>query len=528
MMNQYYTQNGKRLVLGQQLGSGGEATVYELQNEPSSVAKIYHQGKCPPAEKLRLMAANPPDDPTRNQGHVSIAWMTDILFNGHRKPVGYVMPKISGAIPIHRLYHPRTRRDNYIGFTWHYLHRTARNLASAVAAIHAKGYVIGDLNESNILVQPTAMVSLVDTDSFQVRNPRGNTFRCSVGKPEYIAPEIQGKRLSSFDRSEDHDCFALSVLIFLLLMEGNHPFRGSGDPPEIERRIQRGLFPYSPGKQAGLNPPPLSLPFDVLFLEIQRYFAQCFIEGHRIPSRRPRARDWAHILKKAESELQQCTRNSHHLYLRTQSRCTWCERTKIMQGKDPFPKQPSTALPFLQQQPLPPIPPSSRQQTVQPQAQQPPSALNVLFAFLQAHLAPQTYHKLTNIIMMFATFPRSKKVLGVLSGLSFLNLLGAIFIGGEFFVYMFFFCGFGAAGYFYYWRVVHWKLLYWKNAVPALIKSWYISKMANFRGSQQFLWGLGGFTGLGGLIMLSGSGFGFFMAACSGIAAYVYWKISTR
>ena len=93
---------------------------------------------------------------------------------------------------------------------------------------------------------------------------------------------------------------------------------------------------------------------------------------------------------------------------------------------------------------------------------------------------------------------------------------------------MFFFCGFGAVGYFYYWRVVHWKLLYWKNAVPALIKSWYVSKMATFRGSQQFLGVLGGLTGLGGLIMLAGSGFGFWVAACSGTAAYVYWRISTR
>ena len=34
---------------------------------------------------------------------------------------------------------------------------------------HVRGYVVGDVNESNILVTPTALVTLgMDTDSFQV------------------------------------------------------------------------------------------------------------------------------------------------------------------------------------------------------------------------------------------------------------------------------------------------------------------------------------------------------------------------
>ena len=41
-------------------------------------------------------------------------------------------------------------------------------------------------NESNILVTDTALVTLVDTDSFQVREPHnGGVYRCPVGKPEF-------------------------------------------------------------------------------------------------------------------------------------------------------------------------------------------------------------------------------------------------------------------------------------------------------------------------------------------------------
>lgn len=359
---QYYTHNNEQISLSQQIGSGGEATVYEVQNAPSAVAKIYHTGKCPPEEKLRFMVANPPNDPTVSMSppHVSIAWITDLVHDANGQVIGYIMPKISGGIPIHKLYSPRDRRQNFPGFTWRYLHRTARNLASAVAAIHAKGYVIGDLNESNILVQPSAMVTVIDTDSFQVQSTSGKIFRCYVGKPPYIAPEIQGTRLSTIDRTEEHDCFALGVMIFLLLMENCHPFLGDGDPAEVESRIKAGLFPY-PLKVASPQPPPWSLPFNALHSEIQHRFQQCFDEGQHHPARRPKADEWIGTLKRAESNLIDCTQNPYHAYIKSQVMCTWCERTKFLHGNDPFPttvQQPSAAKARIPvQQPLPSIPP---------------------------------------------------------------------------------------------------------------------------------------------------------------------------
>ena len=97
--------------------------------------------------------------------------------------------------------------------------------------------MVGDLNESNVLVTENARISLIDIDSFQVRIPTaGNvvTYRSLVGKPEYTPPELQGVNFRSVDRSYEHDRFALGVLIFQLLMEGNHPFsvrwQGRGDP----------------------------------------------------------------------------------------------------------------------------------------------------------------------------------------------------------------------------------------------------------------------------------------------------------
>jgi alkylation response protein AidB-like acyl-CoA dehydrogenase len=52
-------------------------------------------------------------------------------------------------------------------------------------------YVVGDLNESNVWVMPTAMITLIDCDSMQVpdRDLPGRVFRNAVGKPEFIRAE---------------------------------------------------------------------------------------------------------------------------------------------------------------------------------------------------------------------------------------------------------------------------------------------------------------------------------------------------
>src|SRR5207302_9870021 len=99
-------------------------------------------------------------------------------------------------------------------WSWKYFCAAARNIASATAAIHSKGYCVGDLNESNILVgQTNALISLIDCDSFQVRDlSSGKIFPCPVGTPEYTAPELMGNY--SQNRTPETDYFALAVLLF--------------------------------------------------------------------------------------------------------------------------------------------------------------------------------------------------------------------------------------------------------------------------------------------------------------------------
>src|SRR5688572_25420509 len=166
------------------LGKGGEAWVYGVPTEPGLAAKIYRHISQEQVRKLAAMIANPPRDPMAAKRHVSIAWPIDILRNAEgNQVVGFLMPRARGARPISDVFGPRNRRQVYPHFNYRHLIYTARNLASTIHAVHDGGCVLGDLKDSNVLVSEAAVVTLVDTDSFQVRDNK-HVFRCQVGTPE--------------------------------------------------------------------------------------------------------------------------------------------------------------------------------------------------------------------------------------------------------------------------------------------------------------------------------------------------------
>lgn len=333
--------NGQVITLDAEIGGGGEGKIYTVSHDRALVAKVYHQANLDSAHKLAVMFANPPEDPTVQQGHVSIAWPVDLLRTDRGQIVGFLMPRVSQVRPIHEFYTPKSRRQHCPFFNYLYLHRTARNLAAAVSALHNRGYVIGDVNESNILVSRTAMVTLVDTDSFQVRDRKNQSiYYCPVGKPEFTPPEMQGKAFRKLDRTPQQDRFGLAVLIFQLLMEGTHPFAGvySGrdDPPPIEGRIAAGHFPYGT-RRVPYRPMPVAPKFELLSPQLQRLFVRCFEDGHTDPDARPDARTWVQALEEAEQSLVMCATNPQHRYGYHLHSCPWCDRAGQLNGRDPFP-----------------------------------------------------------------------------------------------------------------------------------------------------------------------------------------------
>ncbi len=338
-------RNGKLITLRTPpLALGGEAYLYAVDGDDSIIAKVYHKPTPERGDKLAAMIANPPLDPMAGSGHVSIAWPIDRLFSYEDEPrcLGFIMPRIPHTHSIFEYYNPKTRRQLCPLFHYRYLIRTARNLASAFNALHATGYVVGDVNESNILVSESALVTLVDTDSFQV--PLGaTTFRCPVGKPEFTPPELQNVRFREIDRTPEHDAFGLAVMIFLLLMEGTHPFAGRvvGDEEMLPLgdRIALNYYPYSISRSVPYEPMPTAPPIGVMHPDVRAMMRQCFEVGHTNPSLRPHAATWQQVLDLAESNLRLCRANTQHFYRFGLGTCPWCERMAMLGGWDPFPSR---------------------------------------------------------------------------------------------------------------------------------------------------------------------------------------------
>ena len=246
------------------------------------------------------------------------------------------MAYVANAVPLLLVFNPRQRAKTLPSFNRRYLHRTARNLAAALGALHESDYVVGDLNESNVMVTPSALVTLIDTDSFQVRRRVGAKpvlHPCPVGKAEYTPPELQGRTFSEVPRQPEHDRFGLAVLIFQLLMEGNHPFRaqwlGAGDPPPVEDRIRDGQWPYTRKPGMPLAPPRNAPALDTLHPDLVALVRRCFVDGHTRPSARPTPEEWEAALSTAEKALVTCKRGLH-LYSKHLPRCPECEALDVV------------------------------------------------------------------------------------------------------------------------------------------------------------------------------------------------------
>lgn len=334
----YKTPNGRRVRLGNPLGQGGEGRVLRVQGS-HEVAKVYWPIKRTPElqRKLGVMVSRRPNDPMRASGHLSFAWPSDLLLDGAQF-VGFLMPCLDTRRyrPLHMVYRPT---DYPAGIDWRLLVQTARNLASAIDALHQEGYVAGDLNESNVLAATDTVVTVVDCDSMQVPDPkRGRIYRCTVGKPDYTAPELRGVDFSKIDRTEASDRFALAVLVCQLLVRGRHPFSG-GPPALVADNIAAGRSIFSEGFSMAPGWMPAA---DLLPPGITRLFERAFIEGHVAPDRRPSATEWQRELDRLRSRLRACGRNVIHKYGDHLSACPWCELERRT-GRRAFPGKTGTS-----------------------------------------------------------------------------------------------------------------------------------------------------------------------------------------
>ena len=321
MINQTYKGNKGTYIAARELGRGGEGQVFEITNDTTNVLKIYSEPLSNrKIQKLRVMSAM-----ANNQILAYAAWPIDIVTDYKGNVCGFIMRKLINYVPLHMLFNPMDRKKLFPDKGYSFLIHVARNLATAFHTLHIQGFVIGDVNESNILINNQGMVAFIDCDSFQVKD--GNTyFFCEVGVPRYTAPELL--QLSSFEntlRTFSTDSFSMAILIFQLLFLGRHPFAGrnlSNEDIDEETAIKRKLFAYSlynTTKQ--LLPPKDALDISYLSRELQLLFHNSF----ESEANRPKPEVWIRDLDNYLKGIKTCTKSKVHNYPSQFQSCIWCD-----------------------------------------------------------------------------------------------------------------------------------------------------------------------------------------------------------
>jgi DNA-binding helix-hairpin-helix protein with protein kinase domain len=326
-------ERGRPIALGPAIASGGEGAIHTVTGEPSLLAKVYNKAPSKQTgEKLRLMLT------LATPGVRSIAaWPNGILLqNG--TVVGFLMPKLDKYEPIQHLYNPAQRLKYFARFGWRFVVHAARNCAAAFDEVHKTGCLVGDVNQSNILINTKAEVRLIDCDSFQV-SASGRDYLCEVGVAHYTPPELQEQNLRSVVRTTNHDRFGLAVLLFQFLFVGRHPYAGvylgRGDLA-FEDAIHDFRFAYGPRcRSVQMEPPPLTPIITDIQPELANLFCKAFERGSERHNIRPTAIEWFNALGELIKQIKTCPADPGHEYWGGAGQCVWC-RIANAKGPDYF------------------------------------------------------------------------------------------------------------------------------------------------------------------------------------------------
>ena len=126
--------NAAPIALGEEIGSGGEGTVYPVVDAPDLVAKIYFE---PPEAgkiaKLSAMTRLAPPELLR-----IAAWPTDLLLDESGAVRGFLMQRVSSREDAHELYSPKSRRRAFPDADFRFIVHAAANVARAFAQLHLR------------------------------------------------------------------------------------------------------------------------------------------------------------------------------------------------------------------------------------------------------------------------------------------------------------------------------------------------------------------------------------------------------
>ena len=190
------------------MADGGEGLIYELDH--NVLLKMYkpHIDKKEKEEKIKLLLGKT----LPKEVVAPIECATDS--NG--RFIGYTMKKING-FEFKKLSHKKFVQVNKL--TVKDILAILIKVKDTLKHLHQQQIFVGDLNESNILIDQQHNIHFIDVDSWSV-----GSYPCTVYTDSFKDPSLKGTQFS-----QKTDAYAFAVLVFKSLTR-LHPFGGTTKP----------------------------------------------------------------------------------------------------------------------------------------------------------------------------------------------------------------------------------------------------------------------------------------------------------
>ena len=292
-----FLKGGMRCELSRRsIARGGEGDIYTIENDNAHCCKIFKR-PLNAEQEARLADTIETFRRLRSVRHEISAFICppeEIVYDREDKPVGYIMKLVEGGKPLSYF------AEYDINFMEGYCREDqlllCEQTAYVVGLLHTSDIVIGDLDESNIIVKDNGAVVFVDLNGVGFGSYAAQGFHSAMVSPEHIAG---GK---DYILTKADDLWALQTIIFRLLLPSFEPYNYRNCKDD-EEDITEGNYFWTDERR--IVTPAAAALYNSLPLRLKVYFADCFHrEGEYFDaSKRPDAFTVMRMLHKCREDI---------------------------------------------------------------------------------------------------------------------------------------------------------------------------------------------------------------------------------
>lgn len=296
--------NGEMAEILEEIGSGGQGTVYKVLFNAKVYALKWYSGRVlkDRAKFRQNLWQNIVDGPPSE----SFLWPL-FLTEQYKNNFGYLMDlRPDGFVDFSDILNKKVAFSSL-----QVTIECALNIVNSFGKLHRKGKSYQDLNDGNFFVNPiTGNVLICDNDNVA---PEKQNLGIG-GKPGYMAPEIVRGAARPETLTDQH---SLAVILFKLFMR-HDPLMGMAYvysvciTEETEKRLYGDdpVFIFDPNNASnrpllGVHPNPIKLwPYYTEY--IRNAFIKSFCEGIKTPALRLTESEWEQLLIRLRGEILIC------------------------------------------------------------------------------------------------------------------------------------------------------------------------------------------------------------------------------